>query len=457
MPRLSRRQWILVVLLLVTLVGIGYLMKAYGSNYLDDRKYVHYVLRSWWQSKQAAFSNGYTDQIAYDKGDTLRLYTDYSGKRPQKIYVFNILGERVDSLEVSGMEQKRPSNPAVEGYGYSVSASYPIPDLQAGLYTWEQTSPFLIRGEKSAPISVLYPANTIQAYNISGGKSFYSLFSDASDTISFLRPTFPAISFMVRPIMEWLFQRNLSLRYLSDIDLEGTHSLDSTHLLLIIGHSEYWSASARNTFDRFIKRGGNALILSGNTMWWKVRYLPESAQLICFKDAKDPQKGIDQTGNWHDHFKQGPGTSIGVSFQQGGYGRKFGFSQGGFTLYDTSYVLFREISFGGRPFIEVPTKEYDGQHLLKKGNQYVLDSTKASFFRYRILGHDFASHGYERGTAPLILFQKTETSGTILNVSSTDWCSYYGFGGQDKEKIEEITRKAIELLSDHTKTARLWE
>ena len=27
--------------------------------------------------------------------------------------------------------------------------------------------------------------------------------------------------------MEWLFQRNLSLRYLSDIDLEGTHSLDS--------------------------------------------------------------------------------------------------------------------------------------------------------------------------------------------------------------------------------------
>ena len=62
---------------------------AYGSNYLDDRKYVHYVLRSWWQSKQAAFSNGYTDQIAYDKGDTLRLYTDYSGSAPKK-YMYSI-------------------------------------------------------------------------------------------------------------------------------------------------------------------------------------------------------------------------------------------------------------------------------------------------------------------------------------------------------------------------------
>lgn len=457
MPRLSTKSWILISLLLLVFVFCGYLVSKFGSNYLNDRKYVRYVIQSWRESKRAAFENGYLDEVAYDWGDTLSLYTDYAGKEPCRIFLYDVKGNVVDSLEIQERSQRIYENPSVEGFGFQANTQYPIPRLRPGLYTWEKTVPFLIRGDVSTPISILYPVNTIQAYNVVGGKSFYSLFSEASDTISFLRPTFPAISFMVRPMLEWLYEGEFPQRFLSDVDLESSTSLDSTHLLIIIGHSEYWSRSGRNTFDRYIESGGNALILSGNTMWWKVRYLPESAQLICFKQGNDPHTGEGQTGNWHDHLNQGPSTSIGVSFQQGGYGRKYSYSRGGFSLYDTTYILFKGIAFQGQPFIEVPTKEYDGQYMVQNGDQYVLDSSKNDFFRHRVLGYDYASHGYHRGIAPIILFQKTPTSGTVLNVPSSDWCSYYGIGGKDQKKIQAITQRALDILVDQRKTALLWE
>ncbi len=451
-------RYAIAFVFLLFLVIVGLLAFFYGKNYWSDRLYVHYVLKNAWEYERAPISDAYVDQLAYNEGDSLILYAHSTEKDSSHLYLYDIGGHIQDSLFFSPQAQEIGDNPAVEGFGFKGNALYRVPLLKPGLYTWEKVAPFIIRGLENAPISILYPSNTIQAYNIRGGKSFYSMFSEASDTISFMRPTFPAISFMIAPMLEWLYQQDYPLRFITDMDLESSSILDSTQLLVIIGHSEYWTEKARATFDAYVDQGGNALILSGNTLWWKVRYSPDKKQLICFKNGNDPlESPKDRTGNWADHLGKDPLSSIGVSFGLGGYGRKYPVSKDGFTLLDTTHILFREWDYQGTPFIHVPTKEYDGQYVLYENEQPILDSSRISFHRFKLLGYDRASHGYDMGTASIMLVQKTDSSGVILNFPSTDWCSPYGMGGKDGEKIKAITERAIEFLWDQKKTTLLWE
>ena len=444
---------------LIGLLGsLGVIVYLYGDNYRSDRLYVHYVIHSAWESWRAPISDGYTDRLAYQIGETQTLFFSYKRKTSRYIFLYDIAGHVRDSLYIRPQFQQKAEDPAVNGYGFDPTTTYSIPPLEPGLYTWEKCIPFLVRGEKEAPITVLYPSNTIHAYNIMGGKSFYSMFSKASDSLSFLRPTFPAVSFMVKPMLSWLHKTEFPLRFICDTDMDQEGILDSTHLLVIIGHSEYWSGQARTHFDQYVDGGGNVLILSGNTMWWKVRYSSNQKQIICFKEGNDPiiEKKI-QSGNWAEHLDQDPKSSIGVSFALGGYGRKYPVSKGGFTILDTNHVLFKGIPFDGAPFISVPSKEYDGQQLIFQGPHVFLDSSAHNFHRVKLLGYDWASHGYYQGSPSILLLQKSMDSGLILNFPSTDWCSPYGMGGRDGEKIMQITQTAMELLWDHRKTALLWE
>ena len=453
----SIRHGIAFVFLLFFSV-VGLLAFLYGKNYWSDRLYVHYVLKNALEYRRAPISDAYVDQLAYGEGDSLILYAHSSEKDLFPLYLYDILGHIQDSLSFSPQAQEPGDDPSVAGFGFTGNAPYIVPPLKPGLYTWGKVAPFVIRGPENAPITILYPSNTIQAYNTQGGKSFYSMFSEASDTISFMRPTFPAISFMIAPMLEWLYQQDYPLRFITDMDLESSSVLDSTQLLVIIGHSEYWTGNARASFDAFVDRGGNALILSGNTLWWKVRYSPDKKQLICFKNGNDPlESPEDRTGNWADHLSKDPLSSIGVSFALGGYGRKYAVSKDGFTLLDTTHILFRKWDYQGTPFIHVPTKEYDGQYVLYENEQPFLDSSRISFHRFKLLGFDRASHGYDSGTASIMQIQKTDSSGVILNFPSTDWCSPYGMGGKDGEKIRALTARAIELLKDQKKTTLLWE
>ncbi len=260
---------------------------SWVHSYLNDQKYAHYVLSSYWDQLQAPFKDGYTDRFSYETDDTQILYINYRRKNQQKIYLYNILNQKVDSAFISHSSQRKYPNRSEAGFHYRETCRYEIPNLPSGIYTWEKVIPFLIRGHDTASIVVIYPSNTIQAYNVTGGKSFYAMFSQQTAAISFQRPIFPAISFMVREMMKWLYLQPVDIRYLADTDLENEDALKNAQLVVLIGHSEYWSGNARKQFDRFVDLGGNALILSGNTMWWKVRYCPDMQCMICYKDGRE--------------------------------------------------------------------------------------------------------------------------------------------------------------------------
>ena len=71
----------------------------------------------------------------------------------------------------------------------------------------------------------------------------------------------------------WLETQGYDYDVLSDTDLHlDPDALDGYKVLFVVGHSEYWSFEAMNAVSRFLDRGGNAIVLSGNTAFWRVSF-----------------------------------------------------------------------------------------------------------------------------------------------------------------------------------------
>lgn len=59
--------------------------------------------------------------------------------------------------------------------------------------------------------------------------------------------------------------------------------LSDYEVVVINGHSEYWSAEAYNTLDSYLSVGGRLVVLSGNTMFWRVSFDSAREIMECRK------------------------------------------------------------------------------------------------------------------------------------------------------------------------------
>ena len=186
-------------------------------------------------------------------------------------------------------------------------------------------------------------------------------------------------------------------RYVADIDLEDFNELSDAKLLVIIGHSEYWTRRAREHFDRFVLEGGNALILSGNTTRWRVRDSDDQTQLICYTECPDPiQDPLLKTVNWTDGLLRYPIVpSIGADFPRGGYGIDYpdkGWN--GFRVLVLESPVFRGVSVGRGDIIAMPSVEYDGAPLFDRpvtDGEPRLDPDALGEDRAELIGYDMIS------------------------------------------------------------------
>jgi len=82
--------------------------------------------------------------------------------------------------------------------------------------------------------------------------------------------------------------------------------LSRYRVFVINGHSEYWSLSAWNGLDHYLRRGGNAVVLSGNSMLWRVSFNQDCSIIECRKvDAPGDQMKPHERGEaWHSHDGQ---------------------------------------------------------------------------------------------------------------------------------------------------------
>jgi hypothetical protein len=205
---------------------------------------------------------------------------------------------------------------------------------------------FVVRkaaGQPKAPVLVLASTNTWRAYNATpfavrpgtlkyslsteGGKnnpleppaySFYRAHAAGQGTYQVgLRMPWPAAGPYVlygsdyshllrgeRYTHLWLEREGIDYDVITDTDLHKTPALLKEYpVFLINGHSEYWSVPMYEGLERYLGGGGQVVILSGNSLFWRVSYNDDCTVMECRKvDAPGEQVPAQRRGEaWHSH------------------------------------------------------------------------------------------------------------------------------------------------------------
>ncbi len=417
--------------------------------------------------------NGYTDKISYNPGDTVKIYLNANGTIPNiKLFLFNVLGDKQDSLRVNVFPQNSSGATPWENYGYSLTFKYIIPlNLQSGIYNFGNTIFFIVKSaSKNADITIVYPSNTEGAYNNSGGKSLYDFNSSNNVKASLVTFQRPLSNFILNeiqqhsyPFMKWLKGLNgYSIQYIQDVDLDNYHEIMNSKLLIVIGHSEYWSRKARFNFDKFVDLGNDAAVLSGNTMCWQVRYNTDKSGLICHKNITvDPEMDpLLKSVLWTEPTLNYPVLkSIGCDWPRGAYGMHAYHGNYGYTVLLPNSPLLQGTGLGFHSLLSCQSYEYDAtlftgfDHL----GDLILDSTTLGFCKIELLGYDYGNSttttAYTpKGFGTFVVFKKTPSSGIIVNTAFNTFTGKtpsYGSGGicgPDSSKIRTITLNIFSKL-----------
>jgi hypothetical protein len=348
-------------------------------------------------------------------------------------------------------QQPVGDKPWEDGFGYQACLKLIVPPLSSGVYLWDNKVPFVVKARKKR-MAILYSCNTENAYSSSGGKSLYNYNSSdkqSAHVVSFQRPI--GIPQHSADFIKWYQQQNKKdVGFITDIDMDDYDNIADASLLLIVGHSEYWTREARLNFDRFVDGGGDALILSGNTMWWQIRYNSTKDKIICYKSLdQDPCiSTLDKTVNWSNPCLEYPIlNSIGVTFDRGGFGtQKDNPGWEGYKIVNASSPLLAGSGLQDGDTLHVRNHEADSCPLIFSNNIPCVDNTRLGFKKIELIGYDKVINDGALGYCTWIAFQKHESSGRIINISGTDWCAEQGMRKKDHQKIKSITETMIGKL-----------
>ncbi|HEY9045621.1 MAG TPA: N,N-dimethylformamidase beta subunit family domain-containing protein [Ohtaekwangia sp.] len=413
--------------------------------------FISSVLFSYSATAYSDIIDGYTNHLSVYPGDSVTLYLNAAKSITEyTIKLYTLQGEEVLQCKASVSPQLTDSKkPYEEGFGYKrTTAVFLPPTLKSGVYLWENKIPLIVKST-TAKIIVLYPSNTENAYCNAGGKSLYSFNSSdkaASPVVSFLRPM--SIETHSLEFLRWMEKQTFQdVGYITDMDMDEYREIKKASLLIVAGHSEYWTLQARKNFDRFVGDGKNALIISGNTMWWQVRYSKDKNQLICYKNAKnDPIKsGKLKTINWNEITLNYPiMRSLGTDFSLAGYGRKGDKGWDGYKIITRSPLL-ENTNIKPGDIVSCASDELDGAPLSGFNDGIpIINQDALGFQKVEIIGYDLVSRGGVEGVATWIVFKASRSSGIVINTATTDWCSRHGIGSNPD--IQTITHTMITKL-----------
>lgn len=247
----------------------------------------------------------------------------------------------------------RLSSSDLHDCGWSITQSMTIPvDSPPGLYVgriecqgcarYDVT--FLVRRaptQPAAPIVVLAATNTWLAYNKpldlfglydeheASQPTYYQGFempwsnpapygrfkSDADPYVTY--STSPGYSHLVRAerfLHVWLEQNGYDYDLIGDRDLHTRpDALAPYKVLFVAGHSEYWTREAQAKVKDWVTAGGKLVVVSGNTMFWRVSM--DDSVLECRKPCGAPggfaNAKLGEIFHEHDHARGGPMRTAG--------------------------------------------------------------------------------------------------------------------------------------------------
>tara|TARA_Y100000385_G_scaffold47081_1_gene43694 strand:+ start:237 stop:2228 length:1992 start_codon:yes stop_codon:yes gene_type:complete len=415
---------------------------------------------------QYSSSIGYTDKTSYQIGDTIRLYLSNDSLEYKPLFFENIFRDTIyisDSLFLQPQQVTNPS-PWKEGFGYEISININTDKLQQGVYFVEEIPIIINDSSKNDEIIVLIPTATMAAYTSSGGKSFYVDYIDGTEqanTLSFQRPhrTINKKVLRVEPFLFWLENNYDNITYISDYDLNNGFDISGAKIFIITGHSEFWSKQQRIYFDDFIDNGGNALILSGNTMWKQIKYLDDGLRVYTYW-LHHPNNGdpLGATGafQWpHSDYPIEP--SIGSSFRDGGYGDVNDNGWDGFKVIKENSPIFSNTFLNNGDIFSIQNRELDGRPILYVNSEglpvWDYESVHNRGGAVETVAYDRTNWSLQGDLIEkfpgIIVYKKNCNSGTIVNTGAMNWCYENGFNGQDSIIIRKITSNMIDLLKNN--------
>ena len=94
-----------------------------------------------------------------------------------------------------------------------------------------------------------------------------------------------------RFLHRWLEEQGYAFDVLTDLDLhQDPTALDGYEVVIINGHSEYWSVPAYEALESYLRLGGRNITLSGNTMCWRVSFDEDLTAMECRKAKATGEK-----------------------------------------------------------------------------------------------------------------------------------------------------------------------
>jgi hypothetical protein len=85
----------------------------------------------------------------------------------------------------------------------------------------------------------------------------------------------------------WLEEHSYDYDVLTEFDLIRSPEIPSEYRVLIIaGHSEYWSSQEFEAVKKFLDRDGRVIVLSGNTALWRISFDEELTVMECRKSSE---------------------------------------------------------------------------------------------------------------------------------------------------------------------------
>ncbi len=162
---------------------------------------------------------------------------------------------------------------------------------------------FILRDDtRDAEVGVHFPTATYQAYNDYGGESLYvsthGLSGGKARKVSLDRPIARQYGngtgtflYQEHEAVIWLEDHGYDVEYLSSADIGGANGRIGNHrLFILVGHEEYATAAEFDRLETALARGTSLAFLTGNTLYWQIRYENNDRVIVCYKEnfIEDP-------------------------------------------------------------------------------------------------------------------------------------------------------------------------
>ncbi len=441
------------------------------------------------ETPASLFVYGYTNELSYVPGEEIAFHLS----TPAKNVSMTIVRVGLQNIEVwkgndiPGGAHPIPARASSDGCKWPVSYKLKVPaDWKSGYYQVSMSVKndqgksasgslfFIVRSANpgtNTKILLQLSTNTYNAYTNWGGHSLYS-YNDRDGLqghrVSFDRPLRSAFNNWEVHLVRWAEANGYLLDYAANSDLEfHPEILKHYHLVLSVGHDEYWSSPMRDNLESFIANGGNVAFFTGNTCCWQVRSEDNGRALTCWKQGyvfdpyyrtKDPKL---LSTLWGHHLVGRPENQLtGVGFLWGGYHKSHGQFMDGKASYKVhrpdhwvfkGTKLKRDERFGGKDTIV--GYECDGCEMRWEDGLPFPTHNDGTPKTFTILGTCPArwapgdSLWYDRfpkdrvGAAVMGVYTN---GGTVFTTGSTDWT--HGLQGKDPY-VEQITRNVMDRLS----------